>query len=139
MNLLAAAFLPDHMACRGLRLKHRALQVDVDHVVEILFGGFGGLLLALHADRVDQNVEPSEMCRGVVHHALRFGHRHHVEGVGVGVVAQIAEGFGRCFGLLAVVAGDCDFGARRGQCVAYGVANPAVPTCNQGDLAVQSE
>ncbi len=65
--------LPDHVPRRGLRLEHRALQVHVDDVIEHLLGDVLGLLLAIQADAVDQNVEPAEMRGDLVHHPARFG------------------------------------------------------------------
>jgi len=87
VHLPAAGSLPNHVPRDGLRLKHRALEVHVEHEIEHLFGIVLGLRLAIQPDAVDQDVDPPEVRRDLVHHALRFGHRERVEGRCVGFAA----------------------------------------------------
>ena len=74
MHLLAASFLLHHVASRGFCLEHRALQVHVEHVIELFFGDLFRLLLAVQTDAVDQNVEAAKMGSYFIDHPLCLRH-----------------------------------------------------------------
>src|ERR1700759_2286243 len=61
MNLLAACSLLDHVRGCCLRLKHRALQVYVEHVVKLFFGNLFRALFAVQTDAVNKDVELAKM------------------------------------------------------------------------------
>ena len=87
MNLPAAGALANHVTRDRLRLKHRALEIYVEHEIEHLFGIVFGFRLAIQPDAVDQDVDPPEVRRDLVYHALRFGYGDRVERRCVGVAS----------------------------------------------------
>ena len=127
------------MPGRGLRLKHRGLQVQPDDVVEIRFRDLARLLFPLPADHVDEDVEPPEVAGDLVDHPLAVGRRQRVERFGVRLNAQRAQRSDAGLGLLAVVAGHRDAGAHLAEPVADGRADAAVAAGDQRDLPVQAE
>ena len=62
--------------------EQHALQIDVDHQVDVVAGHGGQRARAVDAGAVDQNVEPAELASGLVHHRPRAVRTGDVSGDG---------------------------------------------------------
>jgi hypothetical protein len=131
VDLFTPAALPDHHACGSLCLEHRALQIDVDDVVELRLGRVFGFLLAIESDAVDEDVDASEMPGYVFDHRARLVDRQRVED---GRVGAGAERLGAGRGLGGVLTGDRDTRAGLNQTAADGDTDAAVAAGDEGDL-----
>ena len=76
---LAAVARALHVLRRGLRLKHRGLQIREHHVVVHRLGDLVRLLFLVAADAIDEDVEAAEILRDPVHHALDIADGSRVE------------------------------------------------------------
>src|ERR1035437_8535553 len=123
----------------GLSLEHRAFQVDIKDEIKLILGEVFGLLFTIQADAVYQNIQRAEMVRHFIDHALRFGDGEYVEGGGVGVAAEFADGGGSGRGLFAIAAGNRHLGACCGEAAADGIADTAVSTRDQCGFAIEAE
>ena len=139
MHLLAAQAPADHVPRRGLCLEHRALQVDVEDEIELVLGEVFRLFLAVGADAVHQDIDGAEMVRHFIGHAPRVGDGERVEGGGIRLVAEFADGRGDSVRLAAIAPGDGHFSAGRSQAAADALADSAVSSGDQRDFAIQAE
>ena len=75
------------MACREVRWREVALEVDADHRVELVLGHVEAHLVAQDPRVADEHVEATEQLDRLVHHALGAGPARAVVVVGDSVTA----------------------------------------------------
>ena len=127
------------MTRRRLRLEHRALQIDVHHVVELFLADFFRFLFAVESHAIHEDVEPPEPPDDIVYQTARFRYRRRLESRAMCIVPAFPEPFGTGCGFVRVMPGHSHLGARIAESIAHSLTNAAVATGDEGDLAVQIE
>ena len=133
-----AAALLDHLLGRKLSSEECALQVDLKHLLVLLFGRFEHGCASLDAGVVHHDVQSAKRFHGCSDQPFQVRHLAHVRLYANGLVAERRYLLFELLGRIRV--GDIvnrDVRAFPGQCEHDGLADTAVATGHNGDFVLQ--
>ena len=133
-----AAALLDHLFGRKLGSEEGALQIDLKHLLVLLFGRFEHGCASLDAGVVHHDVQPAKRFHGCGDQPFQVRHLAHVRLYANGLIAEQRDLFFELLGRFRM--GDVvdhDVRALPGQFEHNGLADTAVTTGDNGDFVLQ--